>query len=141
MAYGLRVFADEPVTATACVAQGGTFNAVTGCTGFTQQIQYDSTLDGGFMFIGRVNFGDTGNGAGTYSIAAEGITELFALYVAFSTTNTGQIPAGNNPDQNFGRPLITVGAKSGNNFPVTVVASGADNRRAMIGGSIEFFGR
>ena len=142
MAYGLRVYADEPDTELACVARSGTWSATTGCSGYLELVTYDSTLDSGFVYVGRVDFGETGTGVGTYTVTAPGITEIQTLYTPFDRTYSGGTVINNSTtDARYGRPTITVGTKSGDNFPVTVTTSGASDKLCMIGGSLEIFGR
>lgn len=142
MAYGLKVFAEDPISSAQCVARGGTWNSSTNvCSGFSDLTIYDSTTDGGFVYIGRIDFGTSGNGAGTYSVTAPDITEIDVIYLPYIRRICGASaanPLTQSPD--IGRPEISVGSKSGNNFPITVTLAGPSNM-AMEGGSLEIFGR
>lgn len=143
MAYGLKVFAQDPLSSAQCVARGGTWNSSTNtCSGFSDLTTYDSTEDGGFVYIGRIDFGTSGSGAGTYSVTAPDITEIDVIYQPFTRSYTGTSVslAPSNTAVFTGRPNIVIGAKSGNNFPITVSLVGSSNM-CMDGGSLEIFGR
>jgi len=142
MAYGLKVFAEDPTSSAQCTARGGTWNSSTNiCSGFSDLATYDSTTDGGFVYIGRIDFGTSGSGAGTYSVTAPDITEIDVIYLPYIRRICGGTvadPLSQSP--NTGRPSISVGTKSGNNFPITVTLAGPSNL-ALEGGSLEIFGR
>lgn len=143
MAYGLKVYADKPLEQSTCVSRSGTWDSVNlVCTGYNDVITYSSEDDKGFVYIGRVDFGTSGSGAGTYTITAPDITEITVIYHPYTRNYTGTSVslAPSNTSVFTGRPDITVGTKSGDDFPITVALVGASNM-CMDGGSLEIFGR